>query len=409
MGTLYKNCRIITGTQKIIESGWFRVDNEKISRMGAMSEDHPDFSSNDVDLTGMTVMPGLIDCHVHLVMDGAPDPVSSLLTMDDSTATIRMMKNAWETLQAGVTTVRDLGCINHVGLKVRDAINAGSITGPRILCAGQMICMTGGHGWQVGIEADGPHEVRKAARRQIKANVDFIKLMATGGICTDGVMPGQTQYSLEEMKAGVEEAHKAGVKTAAHAQGLEGVKIALYAGIDTIEHGMDLDNEAIEMMFKNHVPLIPTLSAGAHIINHGKKAGIPSYIVEKSIHHRQQRLESCKKAFKAGVTIALGTDAGTPFNQHGKNAYELSELSALGLTSHEIILAATGLAAKSIGIHHITGTIDIGKQADFLVLKKNPLEDICCLQQKENFKDIRIGGKSVLNQINFLATQRPSK
>ena len=400
MVKLYKNCTIITGTGKVIDKGWLEVEKGTIVGLGLMADIKPNDSSTAINLNGMTIMPGMIDCHLHLVMDGSPDPTVPLMGMDDSTATMVIMNNAWNTLNAGFTTVRDLGCLNHIGLKVRDAINNGLIKGPRILCAGQMICMTGGHGWQIGIEADGPDEVRKAVRKQLKVGVDVVKLMATGGICTKGVEPGQTQYSLEEMSAGVEEAHKAGIPTAAHAQGLNGVKIALHAGIDTIEHGMNLDDEAINLMLKNNVPLIPTLSAGAHIISNGLKAGIPPYIVEKSIHHREERIKSCKKAFKAGVSIALGTDAGTPFNMHGKNAFELSELSSIGLTPHEIIICATKAAAKALEISDITGTIEIGKQADFLILKKNPLEDITVLQQRQNIADIHIAGKSIFNGTN---------
>jgi len=407
MVKLYKNCTIITGTGKVVDSGWLLVENGTIVDLGLMTEIKSGYSADDINLNGMTVMPGMIDCHLHLVMDGSPDPTAPLMGMDDSTAAIVIMNNAWNALNAGFTTVRDLGCLNHVGLKVRDAIKNGLIKGPRILCAGQMICMTGGHGWQIGIEADGPNEVRKAVRRQLKAGVDVIKLMATGGICTKGVEPGQTQYSLEEMRAGVEEAHKAGIPSAAHAQGLNGVKIALQAGIDTIEHGMNLDDEAINMMVKNNIPMIPTLSAGAHIISNGLKAGIPPYIVEKSIRHREERIKSCIKAFKAGVSIVLGTDAGTPFNMHGKNAYELSELYLTGMTPHEIIISATGAAAKALRINEITGSIEIGKQSDLLILKKNPLEDISVLQQRQNIADIHIAGKSIFHANNFQIDQEP--
>ncbi len=189
MVKLYKNCTIITGTGKVIDKGWLEVKKGTIVGLGLMADIKPDDSSTAINLNGMTIMPGMIDCHLHLVMDGSPDPTVPLMNMDDSTATIIIMNNAWNALKSGFTTVRDLGCLNHVGLKVRNAINNGLIKGPRILCAGQMVCMTGGHGWQIGIEADGPDEVRKAVRRQLKAGVDVVKLMATGGICTVHVNP----------------------------------------------------------------------------------------------------------------------------------------------------------------------------------------------------------------------------
>lgn len=395
MPTYYTNCTIITGTGAVISPGWLKVEDTLISAVGEMAELGGLKTEKAVDLSGMTIMPGMIDCHVHLVMNGSPDPVAPLLGMNDSTATITMMTHAWNTLAAGFTTVRDLGCLNHVGLSVRDAINNGTLKGPRILCAGQMICMTGGHGWQIGLEADGPDQVRKAVRQQLKAGADVIKLMATGGICTQGVWPGQTQYGLDEMAAGIEEAHKAGVPAAAHAQGLEGVKISLQAGIDTIEHGMNLDEDAIKMMLDKEVPLIPTLSAGARIIENGLKAGIPNYIVEKSSRHRAERLESSRRAYKAGVSVVLGTDAGTPFNRHGDNAYELLELSAIGMSAHDVILAATGNAARALGIGAVTGTIEPGRQADFLILRQNPLNDIALLSDRNNFVDIRVAGNSI--------------
>jgi imidazolonepropionase-like amidohydrolase len=395
MKTLYKNGTIITGTGDVIDPGWLLVEDDTIAGVGPMSESCLEPDTQETDLSGLTVMPGMIDCHVHLVMDGSPDPTAPLMTMDDATAAILMMIHARQTLNAGFTTIRDLGCLNHVGLRVRDAINQGRITGPRILCAGQMICMTGGHGWQIGREADGPDEVCKAVRFQIKAGADVIKLMATGGICTRGVEPGQTQYSVDEMRAGIIEAHKAGIPAAAHAQGLEGVKIALQAGIDTIEHGMNLDDDAIAMMYKNQVPLIPTLAAGACIIRHGKQSGIPAFIVEKSERHRQERIDSCIRASRAGIIIALGTDAGTPFNLHGNNAAELSELAVTGMTPHDILLAATGNAARAIGISHLTGTLAPGKKADFLILKHNPLENIHVLLDRQTILEIQIGGKCV--------------
>lgn len=398
MKTLYKNGTIITGAGDVMDPGWVMVENDTIRGVGPMTTPCLETDAHETDLSGRTMMPGMIDCHVHLVMDGSPDPTAPLMAMDDATAAILMMTHARQTLNAGFTTVRDLGCLNHVGLRVRDAINQGLIKGPRILCAGQMICMTGGHGWQIGREADGPEEVCKEVRAQIKAGVDVIKLMATGGICTRGVEPGQTQYSFEEMRAGIIEAHKAGIPAAAHAQGLEGVKIALKAGIDTIEHGMNLDDEAIDMMCKNHVPLIPTLAAGACIIRNGRQSGIPSFIVEKSERHRQERIHSCIHACRAGVTIALGTDAGTPFNLHGNNAAELSELAETGMNPHDIVLAATGNAARAIGISHITGTLAPGMQADFLILKHNPLENIQVLLDRRTILEIHMGGKRIKSE-----------
>jgi imidazolonepropionase-like amidohydrolase len=395
MVTIFENALIIDGLGGLIEKGWVWVEDERIRAVDGTGNPPPNTIGEMIDLEGRVLMPGLIDCHVHLVLDCSPDPAKKLLTLTEADAALHMASHAAHTLQSGVTTVRDLGCYRHVGLSVRNAVNAGIVQGPTMLCAGNMICMTGGHGWQIGLEADGPDAVRKAVRSEVKAGADVIKLMATGGICTEGVEPGHAQLTLEELRAGIEEAHKAGRRTSAHAQGLQGVKNALFAGIDTIEHGMQLDDDAIEAMLKHEVYLVPTLSAGANMIARGTEAGIPAFMVEKSKEHRQSRLSSFVKAWKAGVRIAFGTDAGTPFNMHGRNASELSELVAMGLSSHEAIVSATGRAAEALGIQHATGSILPGKQADLLILEKNPLEDIHVLLQRENVYAVYKKGRRV--------------
>lgn len=384
MKRFFKNCRIIDGAGGVIENGWLLVEDNLIGGIGPMNQAPAliaiGVGADDTeDMSGKTVLPGLIDCHVHLALDGSPDPMSKILAMTDPMATMHMVKHGEATLRAGVTTVRDLGSKNFIDLQVRDAIDSGLVTGPRMICAGQMICITGGHGWQVGCEADGPDAVRQAARRQIKAGVDCVKFMATGGVLTRGSRPGVPQLEFEELKAGIEEAHKVSLKTAAHSQGPEGSRNAVLAGIDSIEHGVALGDETIEEMIKRNVFLVPTFSAPVNIQAKGTEAGIPKEFVEKSKRVQDEHIRSVFRARKAGVKIAMGTDAGTPFNRHGENPLELLHMTEFGVSPGEAIISATSRAAELLGLEEKIGTIAPGKVADLLVVEGNPLEDIRAL------------------------------
>lgn len=326
-------------------------------------------------LTGCTVLPGLINAHVHLALDGGPDPNSSSFRDGLYGAAYKAVAAAERTLRAGVTTVRDLGAPGGMDIALRKAIEAGTLPGPRMLVAGESICMTGGHGWTTGCEVDGPDEARKGARRQLKAGADVIKLMATGGVMTPGVEPGSPQLTEEEMRAAIEEAHKAGKRTATHAQGTTGIKNAIRAGIDSIEHGIFLDDEAIEMMLARGVYLVPTLVAPYHIVRGGVEAGIPAYAVEKAKRVIDSHLTSFDKARRAGVKIAAGTDAGTPLNPHGTLALEIELMVKAGMPVADALHAATDVAADCLGLADRIGSIAPGKYADLLAVRGDPLSD----------------------------------
>jgi imidazolonepropionase-like amidohydrolase len=253
--------------------------------------------------------------------------------------------------------------------------------------------MTGGHGWQFGREANGVDEVRAAVREQLKAGADLIKLMATGGIMTKGVEPGSTQFTLEELIAGVEEARKAGRRTATHAQGTEGIKNALWAGIHSIEHSFFLDDEAIELLLEMKAFVVPTLCAPYHILKAGVRKGVPAYAVEKSGKVMKSHWESVKKARKAGVPIAMGTDAGTPFNRHGENLKEMELLVKVGFTPMEAIVATTKTASEVLGLEKKIGTLEKGKLADLVVLDGDPLKDITLFQKKDRILAIMKEGR----------------
>lgn len=394
MTTAFVDGPVFVGDGRVLERATVLVEGERIVKVSEGNVTIPE-DARKISLAGRFLLPGFIDCHVHLCLDGSPDPIASLSSESVPMITLKAACFAWQTLMAGVTCVRDMGGKEEIDLVLRDAIRAGLISGPRMLASRQMICMTGGHGWPVGREADGPDDVRKAAREQIKRGADVVKLMATGGVMTPGVEPGAVQLTEEELRAGIEEAHKAGRKTATHAMGTQGILNALHAGIDSIEHGVFLDEETISWMTKRDVALVPTLSAQHHIERKGLTSGIPAFAVEKTQRVKPHHLESIRMARKAGVQIAMGTDAGTPFNMHGKNTGELKLLVEQGFSPSEAIQAGTREAARVLGVERDLGTIEEGKLADLIVVEGNPLEDITRLLKSEDIPLIMQGGKLV--------------
>src|SRR6056297_2956703 len=375
--TIYKGFTLIDGTGgEPIEDTYMMVEDEKIVKIGKISDlsNNSDFKS--VDLSGKYIMPGLINSHVHITMEPVGNPFAIMSNESDAMTSLRGAANLKKTLSSGTTFFRDLGGPNGVDIDLRNAVSKKMIEGPEFLAAGKVVCMTGGHGWMTGREADGPVETRKAAREQLKAGADIIKVMATGGVMTEGVEPGSPQFTTEELRAAIEEAHKAGRKTATHAQGTEGIKNALRAGIDSIEHGFFLDDEAIELMVHNDVFLVPTLAAPYWIIDAGVEKGVPEFAVEKSKAVIESHAKSFQKAREAGVKIAMGTDAGTPFNKHGKNKFEIKMMVENGMKPIEAIKAATMGGAELMELTDKLGSISEGKLADMVVVDGKPDQDI---------------------------------
>lgn len=394
MITAFIDGLLFVGDSRILEHAIVLVDGERIVKVAEGNVPIPK-DAIKIPLAGRTLLPGFIDCHVHFCLDSSADPITSSMREPLPLTTLKAAKFAQQTLTAGVTSVRDLGGKDGIDLTIRDAIRSGLISGPRMLASGQMICMTGGHGWQIGREADGPDEVIKAAREQIKAGVDVVKFMATGGIMTPGVEPGSEQFTEEELHSGIQEAHKAGKKTATHAQGTQGILNALRAGIDSIEHGIYLNEETISLMVKRDVPLVPTLSAPYHIEIKGIAAGIPAFAVDKTLRVKSFYLESVRMAHEAGVRVAMGTDAGTPFNGHGQNLGELKRLVEVGYSPMEALESGTRIAAQVLGLENELGTIEEGKLADLIVVEGNPMEDIGLMLNAEAIRLVMQGGKLV--------------
>ncbi|MEK9668022.1 MAG: amidohydrolase family protein, partial [Deltaproteobacteria bacterium] len=277
---------------------------------------------------------------------------------------------------------------------VRDACNSGRQLGPTILAAGQMICMTGGHGNAFGRVADGPHEVIKAVREQVHAGSDVIKIMATGGVMTPGVNPEDAHYSLEELTVGIHEGHRFNKTCASHAQGSEGVLNAVRAGIDSIEHGIFLTDECVEEMLAAGTYLVPTLSALLNIVEN-KDRGVPAFAVEKSLRIKDRHQESIKMFYKAGGKIAMGTDAGTPYNLHGANAGELRFMTDIGISNLDALKFSTSNAADLLTLKE-RGRIQKNCFADFLIVDGNPLENILQVSDRKNHRLVVKNGKAVV-------------
>lgn len=378
---MLKNFRLIDGNGDTpIENAYLIINGEKISSIGSLDESKLELESKSnieiINLEGKTIMPGIINSHVHILYEPVGDLDAFFSLESGATILLRGVANLRKHLYSGTTFFRDVGAPDGLDIKLRDAVNNGIIEGPQFLASGKFITMTGGHGWLTGREADGSHETRKAAREQLKAGADLLKIMATGGVTTQGVEPGSPQLSLEEMKAAVREAHKSGKKTAAHAQGVKGIKNAILAGIDSIEHGIFLDDETIELMLEKDVYLVPTLAAPFFIIKNGVKAGIPQETVDKTNYVKDIHYESFRKAYEAGVKIAMGTDSGTPFNPHDGVAFELKLMLENGMTPMETIVASTKSSADLLGILENYGTLERGKFADFIILNENPLKNL---------------------------------
>ena len=394
---LIRNITLIDGLGGEPHKDWaVAVEGERIAWIGPSAQ-APAFDPHDVvDGKGHSLLPGMINSHVHLCNDGSADLFGQVMNDSIPIATIRSVINARITLAAGITTVRDCGAASQIAIEIAKAVDRGLIEGPRVRAAGRVVTMTGGHGHFIGREADGPDEVRKAVRAEIKGGANFIKVMATGGVLTPGVDPSQTAFQLDELQAAVEEAHKAGRPAASHAIGNGGIKNALKAGIDSVEHGFYLDDEAVNLALKNQTFLVPTLIAVDQIVNNGAKGGIADWVVKKaegeSGHHR----ESFVMAVKSGMRIAAGTDAGTPFNPHGDLALELAKMVEFGLSPMLALVAATSNAARLLRMDDQIGSIEKGKVADLILVPGDPLKDIGAMRRPAF---VMKSGRVVRNQV----------
>ena len=354
------------------------------------------------------LMPGLIDVHVHLESAHIPDRIGYITRTPPMLMAFYAANHARMTMEAGFTTVRNMSFTTlgeagtQASVALRQAIERGLIEGPRIVTAG-IVDRTGGHFdllrppvFPRGPDetADGEVAVRQMVRRHVRAGADLIKFATTGGIASDGDDPEWAMYTQAEVQALVDEAHSMKRHTSCHAYGAEGVKRALRAGTDTLEHGTFMDDEGLALLLKNKTYLVPTLSFLHGVVTRGRELNLPAYWIEKCGPAYEAEKETLRKARIAGARIAYGTDAaGGRHNPHGENARELALWVALGFAPEQALAAATSAAAEAIGLAGVTGRIAPGYSADLLLVDGDPLQDISVLANKERIKQVICRGR----------------
>ena len=388
-------------TGKILAGQVIVIEGDKITSVGPAAETKPAPGDSVIDLPNATVLPGLIDAHTHLTSN--PQFGYDALAISVPRSALIGAHNARITLEAGFTTVRNVGADGYSDVALRDAINAGDVPGPRMLVSGPPLGITGGHcdndllpyeyhAVGDGV-ADGVEQVQHKVREVIKYGADLIKVCATGGVLSKGDDPNASQYTLEEMKAIVADAHRLGRKVAAHAHGAQGVIWASEAGVDSVEHGHLMNDEAIATLKKNGTYLVPTLYLMDWNRENAAKANLPDFAQKKMAMVSAQGKQNIKKAFEAGVKIAMGTDAAV--YPHGLNAHELAVYVSLGMTPLQAIQTATINDADLLGWTDKIGTIETGKWADIIAVDGDPLQDITTLQ---HVRFVMKGGEVVKNE-----------
>jgi imidazolonepropionase-like amidohydrolase len=372
-----------TKTGKMLDNVLVTIEGDKISSVGSGAAPA---GASVIDLPNATILPGLIDAHTHLTSD--PTFGYQELAISIPKEALIGAKNARITLEAGFTTVRNVGASGYTDVALRDAINEGMVPGPHMIVSGPPLSITGGHCDQNLLPyefhatadgtADGIEHVQQKVREIIKYGADVIKICATGGVLSKGDDPRASQYTLEEMKAIVADAHRLGRKVAAHAHGTQGIIWASEAGVDSIEHGTYIDDAGIKVMKEHGTYLVPTQYLGDWMRENATKIGLPAMYAEKMKAVTSVSRQNLKHAFEAGVKVAFGTDAAV--YPHGLNAHEFAVYVQMGMTPLQAIQTATVNAADLLGWTDRIGTVEPGKFADIIAVNGDPLKDVTLLQ-----------------------------
>lgn len=358
--------KILPDQRVLVEDGLIQAIGPDLDMAGA----------EVVDLGGRYLSPGFFNCHTHLTCPFIASPAE--MKRSHVYFTLYSLENLATYIKTGVTFVRDVGDMDFITVDIRDAIRSGLIKmAPDMVTTGRPICMTGGSTWNIfGIQADGEDECRKTARLIIRSKVDWLKLMATGGTATLGNRCAAEQLTEGELRAAVEEAHKAGIKVSCHAQGLEGAMNAINAGVDCMEHGFILDDTAVQMMVERGMWLVPTLMASTSILIHKDLCTEPEFLRKAELNSANM-FDSFKRAYDAGVKCALGTDCGSILCSHDNTAMEMVLMvERCGLTPAEALKIGTINSAELCDVAESLGSVTVGKKAHFAVLTDDPLKDI---------------------------------
>jgi imidazolonepropionase-like amidohydrolase len=375
------NGKVLGGQVIVVRDG-------RIEAIGSVDSVAVPAGAKIIDLASYTVLPGLIDTHTHITSDPTLPPYAGY-GLSVPRMALKGAAFAQKTLLAGITTIRDVGATGFSDVAVRDAINDGEIPGPRMLVSGPALGITGGHcdsnllapeykEASDGV-ADGIVGVRKAVRRNVKYGVDVIKFCGTGGVFSKGDTPGAQQYTFQEMQALIDEAHMAGRKVAVHAHGAEGIKSAIRAGVDTVEHASLIDDEGLQLAKKGGIYLSMDIYNSDYTQAEGPKRGELEEFLRKDREIAEAQRENFRKAVRLGVKLTLGTDAGV--YPHGDNAKQLAYMVKYGMTPMQAIQAATVNGADALGLKAQTGALATGLAADIIAVKRDPLEDIRALEQ----------------------------
>jgi imidazolonepropionase-like amidohydrolase len=387
--------RLFDGTgDNVRENMVIVVQDDRIHNVGPAADVSIPAGATIIDLSHATVLPGLIDCHTHL--GSRADRYDEIYRFKDTPfqSAFAAVVHARRTLEAGFTSVRDVGSVPFLAVDLRNSINEGFIPGPRVVASGPPISITGGHGDlnnyspQTRVSmfpeerdfaiADGVDHVRHLVRAQVKYSVDVIKIIASGGVLSKGDSPGAPQYTVEELKAAADEAHMAGRKIAAHAHGTLGIKNAIVAGIDSVEHASLIDDEGIRLAKERGTYLVMDIYNDDYILGKAQEFGLPQENIDKEKMVGRLQRESFQRAVKAGVKMAFGTDAGV--YPHGDNARQFFYMVKFGMTPAQAIRAATTSAADLIGRSKDVGSVEAGKFADLIAVTADPLQNVRALE-----------------------------
>lgn len=398
---LFEGARCFDGSRLLDGAADVLVEGGRIAWVGAGA--CADRRTRRIDARGSTLMPGLIDLHMHLEMPDVPDRTGYLARTSPALMAFQAAHSARVTMEAGFTTLRNMGSTACVA--VRQAFERDLLVGPRLLTSG-IVDMTGGHfdllvPLQIARDplatADGDANVRQLVRRHVRAGVDFIKFATTGGIASEGDEPDWQTFSAEEIRAIIEEAHALKRQVACHAQGAEGIKTALRAGVDTLEHGTFMDDEGLALLLQSRAVLVPTLSFFHGVMTRGRELGLPEHWLRKCGPAYEAARHTVRRAHAAGARIAYGTDSASRQAPHGRNAGEIGLLVGLGFTPLEALVAATSAAAQAVGLDSETGAVRAGLSADLLLVDGDPLDDVALLADPMRIRMVVSRGRVVVD------------